>query len=125
MTVLQTVVEGAEPSRATSLNPKHQNPNPNRHRQHHHDSREQLAFEVFPLPRGVTSSIPVSDTVGPGAKPGEAANLLILWRIFSRDRRHEVGQIEHHAVYVFILNVIAAHVQAKHSCSCGSAASPS
>src|SRR5687767_6771326 len=47
MTVLQTVVEGAEPSRATTL-----------------------------TARGVTSSMPVSDTVGPGAKPGEAANFL-------------------------------------------------
>src|SRR5262245_16698261 len=26
------------------------------------------------MPRGVTSSMTVSDTVGPGAKPGEAAN---------------------------------------------------
>jgi len=30
-----------------------------------------------PLPRGAIRSAPVSDTGGPGAKPGEAANFIV------------------------------------------------
>ena len=36
----------------------------------------EFELRIFLLPCGVISSVPVSDTGGPGAKPGEAANLF-------------------------------------------------
>ena len=38
----------------------------------------RTAHSAFDLPRGITSSAPVSDTGGPGAEPGEAAILGIF-----------------------------------------------
>lgn len=46
----------------------------------------------FKMPRGVMSSVPVSDTGGLGAKPGEAANFhfrFVIW-----DREFEICDFE-------------------------------
>jgi hypothetical protein len=45
-----------------------------------------------PLPRGVTSSVPVSDTGGPGAKPGGAATFHFRFAIL--DLRFGEGKLE-------------------------------